>query len=330
MKNIVYLLAFIIISFVGCSGTIKKESDENLQIKVSIIRFDKDAYKYLQQPNAVNESMLRETYPLLLPAFGRVAMDNSDPNTFFASLRDYFSNPALMQIYKDALKIFDDVTKYEEELTKANSLIAEHLKGKKLPNFAMHVSGFRENVIILNNLISISTDKYLGSDYSAYTDFFKPYERQQMQPQYIVRDYLKAWLMSDIIKPDSEDNNLLSAMVNEGKVLYALSSFLPEEEANNIIGYTTSQMNWCKQNEKSTWVSIVKQDYLFSTDNMIITRFINDGASTMTISPNSPGRLGSWVGWQIVKQYAKKKDASLQEIIDSDAQTILKEAKYNP
>lgn len=330
MKNIVYLLTFIIISFVGCSGTVKKHSDERLQDKGNIIRFDNDVYKYLQQPDAVNESLLKEKYPLLLPAFGRIAMDNSDPNTFFVSLKEYFSHPALMQIYKDALKTFEDVSAYEEELAGVNSLIAENLKGRKLPEFAMHVSGFRENVIILNNLISISTDKYLGSNYSAYQDFFKPYERQQMQPQFIVRDYLKAWLMSDIIKSDNDENNLLAAMVNEGKILYALSILLPEKESNDLIGYTTAQMNWCKQNEKSIWQNIVKQNYLFSTDNMIITRFINDGANTVIISPDSPGRLGSWVGWQIVKQYAKKTGASLQEIIDTDAQTILKEAKYNP
>ncbi|MBK5723009.1 hypothetical protein JGH11_19250 [Dysgonomonas sp. Marseille-P4677] len=330
MKNIVYLLIFIIISFVGCSSTTSPKNNEVHQGKVSIVRFDKDVYRYLQQPDAVNQSLLKEKYPLLLPAFGRIAMDNSDPETFFASLKDYFSHPALMQIYKDALKTFEDVFVYEEELANANHLISVNLKGSKLPELAMHISGFRENVIILNNLISISTDKYLGDNYPAYQDFFKPYERQQMQPQFVVRDYLKAWLMSDIIRPETDDNNLLSAIVNEGKILYALSTLLPEKEANDIISYTLSQLNWCKQNEKTTWQSIVKQNYLFSTDNMIITRFINDGVNTIIISPESPGRLGSWVGWQIVKQYAKKKDASLQEIIDTNAQTILKEAKYNP
>lgn len=330
MKNIVYLVTFIIISFVGCSSTVKKNSSEQTPSKVNIVRFDKDVYKYLQEPNAVNESFLKEKYPLLLPAFGMVAMDNNNSDTFFISLREYFSHPALMQIYKDVLNRFDDVSVYEEELANANNLISENLKGRKLPELAMHISGFRENVIILNNLISISTDKYLGNDYSAYKDYFKPYERQQMQPQFVVRDYIKAWLMSDIIKPNDENHNLLDAMVTEGKVLYALSIFLPEKDLSDIIGYTTAQMNWCKQNEKSIWQSIVKKNYLYSTDNMVITRFINDGANTAIISSDSPGRLGSWVGWQIVKQYAKKTGASLEDIINSNPQTILKEAKYNP
>lgn len=327
MKNIVYSLAFIIISFIGCSGTTHKHI---VSEKVTIARFDKDVYNYLQQPDEVKESMLKNKYPLLLPAFGQIAMDNNDPATFFAALKEYFSHPALMQIYRDALSTFDDLTPYEEELGKANTLISENLAGRKLPNLAMHVSGFRENVIILNNLISISADKYLGTEYSGYKDYFQPFERQQMQPSYIVRDYLKAWLMSDLIKANSDEQNVLTAIVNEGKVLYALSVLLPEKDMTDIIGYTKNQYDWCKTNEKMVWQKIVKQNYLYSTDNMIITRLINDGKNTIIISEDSPGRVGCWVGWQIVNQYAKKKGATLQDIINTDAQTILKESRYNP
>jgi hypothetical protein len=330
MKNIVSLLTFIILSFIGCSGTTKKNSGLSQQEKVTIIRLDKDVYNYLQQPDAVKESGLKDKYPLLLPAFGRIAMDNSDSVTFFPALRDYFSHPALMQIYKDVLNAFDNVSAYEEELSNVSSLVSENLPEKKLPEFAIHVSGFRENTIIVNNLISISIDKYLGNNYTAYQEFFQPFERQQMQPEYLVRDYLKAWLMSDIVKSDVEEQTLLSAIINEGKILYALSLLLPEKKAEDIIGYTKAQSDWCKQNEKSIWQNIVKQNYLYSTDHMVITRFVNDGAYTAIVSKDSPGRAGIWIGWQIVNQYAKKKEASLRNIIGTDAQIILKEAKYNP
>lgn len=331
MKNIGYLLFFIVTSFIGCSGTTAKENKDTPQKKkISIIRFDKDIYNYIQQPDLQKEKALKDKYPVLLPAFGRIAMNNSDPETFFPTLREYFSHDMLRPIYQDALSTFADVTSYEETLTTANDLIAEHLDGKELPQLAMHVSGFKENVIILNNLISISIDKYLGENYKAYQGFFQAFERQQMQSQYIVRDYVKAWLMSDIIKMSMDEQTLLSAMVYEGKILYALSLLLPELSPENTIGYTSVQLNWCKENEKNIWQKIVKQNHLFSTDHMTVTRFINDAPYTTLISQDSPGRTGSWAGWQIVKQYAKKKGASLEEIINTDAQTILKEAKYNP
>ncbi len=329
MRNIVYALAFIIISFIGCSGTTVKK-DHNQEKTIYIKRFDKDIYDYLKQPEVSKETILKEKYPVLLPAFGRIAMDNTDQSTFFISLREYFSHTMLNKIYQDALTTFSDVSGYEKELSSANTLVSEHFLGKSLPELAMHVSGFRENVIILNNLISISIDKYLGDDYQGYLDFFQPFERQQMQSKYIVRDYIKAWLMSDIIKDDTNEQSLLSSMIYEGKVLYALSQLLPDRSANDIIGYTPQQLAWCTSNEKNIWQKLVKENYLFSTDHMVITRLINDAPYTSLIAQESPGRIGAWAGWQIVNKYAQKKNASLEEIIATDAQTILKEAKYNP
>lgn len=329
MRNIVYALGFIIISFIGCSGTTVKK-DENREKAVSIKRFDKDIYNYLQQPDLAKETALKEKYPILLPAFGRIAMDNSDPSTFFPSLREYFSHNMLIKIYQDALSTFSDVSPYEKELTSANALISKYLPGKSLPELAMHVSGFRENVIVLNNLISISIDKYLGENYQAYGDFFQPFERLQMQSEYLVRDYIKAWLISDVIKPETGEQSLLSSMIYEGKILYALSQLLPERNTDKIIGYTSQQQAWCTDNEKEVWQKTIKQNYLFSTDHMIITRLINDAPSSSLISQESPGRIGAWIGWQIIKKYAQKKDASLADIISADAQIILKEAKYNP
>lgn len=79
-----------------------------------------------------------------------------------------------------------------------------------------------------------------------------------MQPEDIVKDYIKAWLISDVIKP-ADNETLLSAMIDEGKVLYALSILLPGEDADNLIGYTFQQSAWCKNNEKDIWQKIVKK-----------------------------------------------------------------------
>ncbi|NDV78187.1 hypothetical protein [Dysgonomonas sp. 511] len=331
MKKIIYPLLFVIISFVGCSGTIKRENAPIGEKQMKIERFDKDIYAYLQHPDSIAAVALKEKYPLLLPAFGHVAMGNSDPTVFFASLEEYFSHPMLMQIYNDALARFGDLSIYEKELADAGKLAGQHFSGKSLPQLAMHVSGFRENVIVLSNLISLSSDKYLGSGYDGYREFFQPYERQQMQAKYITRDYLRAWLLSDIMRTDEKHHNMLEAMVAEGKVLYVLSELLPSLSEDDIIGYTGEQMDWCRQNENMIWQKMVKKYYVYSIDNMVMTRFINDAPSTSLISAEAPGRLGAWIGWQMIKKYKKeKKNFSVMQIVNADALDILKTSKYNP
>ena len=50
------------------------------------------------------------------------------------------------------------------------------------------------------------------------------------------------------------------------------------------------------------------------------------------IGNKCPGRIGAWLGWEIVNEYSKNNNAlSLQEIMaNPDAQDILNKAKYNP
>jgi len=333
MKNIIYLLSFIIVSFLGCSGTTVKNSDKEIdtQDREAILRFDKDIYDYLMKPDSAKQTALRQKYPILLLAYGSIAMDNNNPQTYFSTLREYFSNSSLKQVYKDELNIFSDLSSYETDIAGINSRVMKEFPGKSLPQLSMHVSGFRENVIVLRDLISVSADKYLGSDYAGYRDYFQPYERQQMQPAYLVRDYVKAWLLSDnLIKETTGIPNLLTEMVEAGKVLYALSVLMPDRSVDDIIGYTSVETGWCKANEKKIWQTIVKQNHLFSTDNMVLTRYINDAPNTVPLGAESPGRVGCWVGWQLMNHYVKKTGASLEQLLEADAQTILRNSKYNP
>ena len=46
---------------------------------------------------------------------------------------------------------------------------------------------------------------------------------------------------------------------------------------------------------------------------------------------NSPGNIGQWIGWQIVKAYVEK-NTSLkpEEVMRTDAKKIFDEARYKP
>jgi hypothetical protein len=304
-------------------------ADQNLAVNIK--RLDIDLYNYLQSPSKDFGDSLRLKYGDLLNAFGTNTINHSEINEdFFLSIQNYFSNASLLQIYKDELNTFKNIKDYEEQLSKVTTSIRENFEGKTLPVLAMHVSGFKENVIVTNDIISISADKYLGVDYPIYKDFFEVYQRIQMQPQMIVRDYLKAWLISEIIQ-SGEKKNLLSEMINEGKILYVLDTLLPDWKDTDLIGYTSEQLNWCNTNEKLIWDNTVQKKYLYSNDFQLIGKYTNEAPYTAPISTESPGRLGAWIGWQIIKAYAKNTGGTLDQICkEKDIQKILKLSKYKP
>jgi len=63
-----------------------------------------------------------------------------------------------------------------------------------------------------------------------------------------------------------------------------------------------------------------------------LTSYLNDGPFTAEISQESPGRLGTWIGWRISQSYMEhNENATLQQLIEnSDAQEILEKSFYRP
>ena len=72
---------------------------------------------------------------------------------------------------------------------------------------------------------------------------------------------------------------------------------------------------------------------LYATDWQDIMRYVNDGPNSTGMPPESPGNIGSWIGWQIVKTYFDKHgNISLPQLLNDkiDAQTFLRESGYRP
>ncbi|MDU1903851.1 MAG: hypothetical protein E6772_03630 [Dysgonomonas sp.] len=335
MKYSISLLFFFtsLFSLYSCvnsnsKNTVKLDNENGL----SIVRFDKDLYDLLKNPTAEIQESMKLKYGDFLNAFGSVTINNPDYNSdsYFSALEKYFSNPMLSRIYTDVQIKFADLSAYEKDLAQANNIIKEAFEDKQLPKIYMHVSGFKANTIVLQDIISISADKYLGSDYQPYKQFFEPYQVAQMQPQMIVRDYLKAWLIGEI-PTDNKRKDLLSEMLYQGKILYALNQLLPEWNDADLLGYTPEQMKWAEDSQKGIWKVTVQNNYLFSTDYMTIVKYMEDAPYTAAVSTESPGRLGAWVGWQIIKKYVENTDTELFTLLNElDSQKILKASKYNP
>lgn len=338
-----YAISFIFIfitlsSFNSCAGNTEKPHNKTYVQDQSILkiqRFDKDFHSYLANPTEEQYTILRTKYPNFVKAFGVVTVNLQDeeldnPVLFKQLMEPYFSNAALSKIYADALTLFSDLSTYELELTKANDLIKTYFIGKELPGLSIHVSGFKANTIVLDSIISVSTDKYLGKDYSGYKTFFESYQTIQMQPKYIVRDFLKAWLMSEF-RETNQRKDLLSEMIYQGKILYALNELLPEWDESDILGYTEQQQEWCEEHAKNIWKMTIDHNYLFNSDSQVIQKYMEDAPYTAIISTESPGRVGLWLGLQIIKNYAKNTGHDLQSILlENNNQLLLKSAKYNP
>src|SRR6056297_1061877 len=107
---------------------------------------------------------------------------------------------------------------------------------------------------------------------------------------------------------------------------------MPEAHDSLITGFTTSELQWCENNEEQMWTHLVEEKLLLSTDYMTINKLVNPAPFTSGFPRQSPGKAAVWLGWQIVDEYMRRnKDLSLKKLMETeDYRKILRESHYKP
>ena len=82
------------------------------------------------------------------------------------------------------------------------------------------------------------------------------------------------------------------------------------------------------------WSNLVENKLLFDSNPKNEMRFIRPAPFSkfyLEIDNQTPGRVGQWLGWQIVRSYMENNDdVTLQELLAMDAKTIFEKSKYKP
>ena len=295
-----------------------------------IIRFDTDLYQYLTQ-NVSDSVLQKEKVFLDVLGAGILDIGKSDSTGFYSRLKNYFSDSTLMSIYKDEQEKFADLTEINEELSNGLHIFLQQFPQIKPPKVYMHVSGFNRNVIVTDDILSLSADKYLGSDYPVYQNFFDDYKRQLMNPDRIVPDYLLGFMMANLPFKGDEDV-LLDRMLYEGKLRYMLSQLLPNRQEWEYTGYEKEQYEWCSQHESLIWKTILENHHLFTADYLTTNLYLKESPHTAPLPVESPGRVGIWLGYQIISAYMKQNPKTgWQKLMEfTDYKDLLKQSKYKP
>ncbi|GHV56425.1 gliding motility lipoprotein GldB [Bacteroidia bacterium] len=313
--------------FLGCSP---KKTYSGTNPDVQIVRFDSVLYQYLTQDKP-DEALAG--YQEFLSEYGEkvIGIGRSDSAGFFDRLKNYFSEPTLRQIYGDEQVRLADISAVNAELLSGMDLLLQHFPNLRRPKIYLHVSGWGQNVIVTDDILSLSADKYLGADYPLYQEFFYEYQRQNMSPDRMAPDYLLGFLMSNLPFQGNADL-LLDRMIYEGKLRYILSQLLPKRQLWEFVGYTQAQYTWCAGYCDRIWKSVLDNRHLFRPDYPTTSAYFKEAPSTSTLPSGSPGRVGVWLGFQIVLSYMKHYPETDWQVLmhRTDSVEFLKEARFNP
>jgi gliding motility-associated lipoprotein GldB len=328
------LLGTVIVALVSCNKSSRFEIDtKKNRVEVKIHRFDKDLLSIDTSRLNTGVDSLYTRYPEFLSAFSENILDTASTDTVAVrhQFKLFLTDKTFAPVNKKAKQTYGDISDIETKVSEAYTYIHHYFPEVQLPEVYFFVSGFNRQVMMSDKFIGIGTDFYLGNDFKLYKSLTYKYMIFNMRRENIASDLVSATLFRMFVM-NSDENRLLDNMLYRGKVMYLLSVFMPEEKPDVLMGYSPEQWKWCKKYEKSIWTAIIDQKHLFSTDVQLIHKYMNDAPFTATISQESPGRLGTFIGWQIVKSYMdKNKQVGLKELMNEENyQRLLENSGYRP
>lgn len=324
----------LLLALAGCQNNPLKINVSNIQLSVKAERLDMELFTITPANIEQRVPELQKKYGDFFTLYNRevLAIGDSRDSLYHSYLLTFLGGASLPEVRKRSDSLFHDFRPYEKQLESAFKHFNYYYPGIPLPKIYTYLSEFNQAVVTMPGAIGISLDNYLGADCDFYRRLGWPiYKRANLVPEKLIYDALYGW-SSQQFEYKGNTENLVSAMIYQGKLLYFLDALVPDGEERLKIGYKEEQLVWCKAHEAEMWSSLVENRMLFSGDRMNLVRFINPAPFTTPFGQKSPGKTGIWIGWQIVKSYMKKNPSvTVQGLMgENDYHKILNESGYAP
>ena len=313
-----FLSVFFAIYAVGCSPENNKEVEiSKIDVSLEVERFD----KVLSKSDLSDLPELKKEYPMFFP--------DSYPDGVW---QQRFKDTLQRELIVETVKVYEN---FDKEALALKSLF-QHAKYyfddfivPKIITLTTEVD-YRNSIIYSDTLLLIGLDNYLGSEHKFYQGI-QAYIKDDFDRSAIVVDAASKIARSQLALPS--DRTFLSTMILYGKELFLKDLLIPSKTDAEKIKYSPAEFNWAKENEEYIWRHFVENNMLFSADQTLKVRFIEPAPFSkfyLSFDAESPGRIGQFIGWQIVRSYMENNDVSLQRMLQASTEEIFNNSRYKP
>ena len=318
MIRTIFPVFFLLLLIVGC-GEEKKipEAIAKQAVNLEVMRFDQEFAR------ATAESLpdLKRKYPYFFPP-------QYTDSIWLAKLRDTIQ----VELRQAVDSAFGDFAGQEEELTLLFKHISYYFPNYTVPKVITLTTDvdYENRVILTDTLLLIGLDNYLGKDHRFYSGIDR-YIAKGLDVQYLESDIVSA--LAKKVIPYPNDRTFLSQMIYFGKELYLKDLLLSWQSDGQKIGYEDGEMSWAAANEEQIWRYFVERELLYSTDSKLGPRFLDPAPFSkfrLELDNESPGRLGRYIGWQIVRAFMERTGPPPSQLRTLPGETIFTQSNYKP
>ena len=318
----------------ACEGTGHTSETAVPDLNLRIERLDQDLFRSARDTAQSFSLRLYATYgPFYREYVERILRlaPVEDPRLQIA-LTSFTLNPDWQVVQQRADSILGDLEPQRAEFERAFERLLSFFPDSLVPRIVAFNSGFNYGVTPTDSVLGIGVEWFVahGSPVEAMLapDVFPQYMKDRMRPEMLVPSAVKGWLQVHYTK-DVRGQDLLTNLIEIGKVMYLLDAVLPETNPAFTFAFTDEQLKWCEDNEFNVWKELVANQQLYSKKTEDIDRLLNDGPFTNGFPRESPGHIGEWIGYRMVKAYMDDHDelTMAQLFANTDPRTVLKSYK---
>jgi hypothetical protein len=337
VKILFFLLGSVL--FLSCRQKNTKHPDvSHIKVDLTIQRFDNDFFDNTI-PVAGHLAVLQKKYGKLFDYFlaKTFITDKMQMGAPADSVVGEF-----IRIHKplyDSVQLqYKDLAWLEKDLKKGFQYFQYYFPGFKVPATFAIVDGFYAEdpksyygVEYGADTLLLSLQMFLGKDFSGYDpEIYFDYLRQRFQKSYITKNIFSA-IINSKFKPVEPGSALIDYMIDAGKRIYLLDLFLPDMDDAIKLGYTKVQLEDCIDKEQLVWSNFLNANNLFNVEPSVIKEYVGENPFTKDFGTDSPGNIGAFAGWQIVKKYVKDHPGITPAVLmETENRRIYTDARYKP
>ncbi len=335
MKKIGFTVSLLLL-LLACNNKKNIPDVSNIQVPFTTLRFEKDFFAIDTNHIETSLNSLQKQYGEFLNDFlynilALPPMPDSVVANVKLFLHDYYPR------YQAAQQQFASFSEEEKKIKKGLQFVKYYFPKYNVPNQAITFVGPLEGYgnVLTSSGFAIGLQLYMGKDFADYHSEYLSNIYPLYQSRRFDRAYIPVGCMTNIINeiypPKSGSRTLIEQMVEEGKRMYVLDLVLPETADTLKTGYTGKQLQGSYDNEASIWNFFIQNNLLYITDPVQTRDYTNDAPRTEALGPASPGNIGLFVGWQIVKKWMSAHEQTTPEqLLATPPKQIFEEAKYKP
>mgnify|MGYP004442797151 CR=1 FL=1 len=204
--------------------------------------------------------------------------------------------------------------------------------GVKTPELVGVVLPYQQSIIFCGDSVAfVSLNHWLGADHPAYNGFAE-YVKRTKTPAHMPIDIAEA-LIANTFPFSNEQGTLLSRLIYEGALMQAITQ-ATGADVKTVLGWTDDELAAAQKGERYAWETLVRRKMLYDKDEDLQQRLVRPAPNSGVISPDLPGGMGRFIGYQLVQSLLKNEPSlTLRDIFEKQLylqQETLSQSRYAP